>query len=180
MIKKIFPQLILLALFILLLLSGCIVVKHVLQLPFRASNDALHQNDAFIDLDFLIPAGTYINEQMTIGEVLEIRMSKKASPFEKMLHAFSQLITPKYRYMADLLLFLFWAFIYMTFLRVFTFMGYGRAIRVSLVLGGLSYYFLPDFSPGRFDDIIFICIALLIIIIRVYIRKKKKRKIFAS
>jgi hypothetical protein len=97
-----------------------------------------------------------------------------------MLHAFSQLITPKYRYMADLLLFLFWAFIYMTFLRVFTFMGYGRAIRVSLVLGGLSYYFLPDFSPGRFDDIIFICIALLIIILRVYIRKKKKRKIFAS
>ena len=113
--KKFIPQIVLLALFLILFLSGCIIVKHILQLPFRATNDALHQNEAFINLDFLIPAGTHIDDQMTISEVLKIRVDKKASPFERMLHALSQLITPKYRYLANLLLFCFWSFLFMTF-----------------------------------------------------------------
>ncbi|MBN1849278.1 MAG: hypothetical protein JW932_11910 [Deltaproteobacteria bacterium] len=178
--KKWYQQIILLALFIIFLLSGCLMVKYALNLPFRATNDALHKNDAFINLDFLIPSCTHINEQMTIREVLEIRVGQKATPFEKMLLAFSQLFPSKYRYLADLFLFFFWSFVFMTFIRVFTFMGYGRAIRVSLLLGGISYYFMPDFSVGRFDDIVFIILPILIIVLRAYLRQKKKRKIFVS
>ena len=178
--KKIIPQIILLALFIAFFLSGCITVKHVLHLPFRATNDALHENDALVNLDFLIPAGTYIDEQMTIGEVLKIRMNQRTSPFEKMLQAVSQLISPKYRILANLFLFCFWSFLFMIFLRVFSFMGYGRAIRVSLVLGGIMYYFMPDLSSGRIDDLAFLGIALLIVLLRIYIRQRKKRKIFTS
>jgi hypothetical protein len=178
--KKIAPQIVLLALFVIFLLSGVIVVKHFLGLPFRATNDALHQNDSLIVLDFLIPAGMHIDQYMTIAEVLKIRVTKKTSPFEKTLHSVSQLISPKYRYLADLLLFFFWSFVFMTFLRIFTFMGYGRALRVSLMMGGVSYYFMPDFSPGRIDDVIFLVIALFIILLRMYSRKKKKKKIFSS
>ena len=178
--KKFIPQLVLLSIFLILFLSGCIIVKHVLQLPFRATNDALHENEAFINLDFLIPAGTHINEQMTIGQVMKIRLDKKTSPFEKMLHSLSQLISPQYRYLANVLLFCFWSFLFMTFLRVFTFMGYGRSIRLSFVIGAFVYYFMPDFSPGSYDDIFFILVALSIIGIRVYIRRKKRRRIFKS
>ena len=64
----------------------------------------------------------------------------------------------------------------MTFLRVFTFMGYGRALRGSLLLGGLTYYFMPDFLPGKVDDMFFIGSPLVIILLRVYIRRRKKRK----
>ncbi len=178
--KKIVPQIVLLALFMALLLSGCIIVKHILHLPFRATNDALHENDALVNLDFLIPAGTHIDKQMTIGEVLNIRLNQKASPFEKMLHAISQLISPKYRHLANLLLFCFWSFLFMTFLRIFSFMGYGRAMRVSLVLGGITYFFMPDLSPGRLDDLFFLGVALLIVILRIYLRQRKKRRIFTS
>jgi hypothetical protein len=65
----------------------------------------------------------------------------------------------------------------MTFFRVFTFMGYGRSLRGSLFLGGVTYYFMPDFSPGRADDIFFLAVPLLIILLRKYIlRRKEKRK----
>lgn len=178
--KKIVPQILLLALFMAFLLSGCIVVKHILHLPFRVTNDTLHENDTLVNLDFLIPAGTHIDEQMTIGEVLKIRMHQKASPFEKMLHAVSQLISAKYRYLANLFLFCFWSFLFMTFLRVFSFMGYGRAMRVSLILGGITYYFMPDLSAGRIDDLGILGIVLLIIILRIYLRQRKKRRIFTS
>jgi len=64
----------------------------------------------------------------------------------------------------------------MTFFRVFTFMGYGRALRGSLLLGGVTYYFMPDFSPGRSDDIAFIGLSLLIILLPKYILRWKKRR----
>ena len=53
-------------------------------------------------------------------------------------------------------------------------MGYGRAFRGSLFLGGCAYYFMPDFSPGKGDDIFFVGVALLIIIIRAYLHHRKK------
>jgi membrane protein DedA with SNARE-associated domain len=67
----------------------------------------------------------------------------------------------------------------MTFFRIFTFMGYSRALRASLMLGGITYYFMPDFSPGKGDDILFIVVPLLIIALRIYLiwRKERRRKI---
>ena len=74
------------------------------------------------------------------------------------------------------IVFLFWAFLFMTFFRVFTFMGYGRALRGSLLLGGLVYFFMPDFSPEKIDDTVFIGIPLSIIILRAYISRRKKKR----
>ncbi|MBW2064356.1 MAG: hypothetical protein JRJ03_05425, partial [Deltaproteobacteria bacterium] len=154
---------------------GFLAVRHVLQLPFRATNDALHKRDSAFTLDFLIPSGTYIDEKMTIGQVARIRFKKESSFYEKVLMALSEQIPQKYRYTADLFLFLFWCFLFMTFFRVFTFMGYARTLRTSLLFGALSYYFMPDFTPGKNDDAIFIGFALLIIVLRFILKKRRKK-----
>ena len=165
---------------LILLASFCIIgfllVKHILQLPFGQTNDALHKKGSAITLDLLIPSGTYIDDTMTIGEVVKIRTKKETSFYETLLKSIADLIPARYRYVADFIVFLFWAFLFMTFFRVFTFMGYGRALRGSLLLGGLVYFFMPDFSPEKIDDTVFIGIPLSIIILRAYISRRKKKR----
>jgi len=151
-------------------------VQHILQLPFRPTNDALHREGAAVTLDFLIPGGTYLDEKVTIGEVIKIRLKKTSGPFKKVLQPLSELIPPRYRYLGDILLFFFWTLSFLTLFRVFTFMGYGRALRASLFLGGVTYYFMPDFSPGSGEDILFIGVPLLIILFRFYLVRRKRAK----
>ena len=172
-------QLLLLLLLTSLCLGGYLTARHLLKLPFRPTNDTLHQRGSAFTLDFLIPAGTYLDEKITIEEVIKIRFKKEGSFFEKVLRAIAGLIPPRYRLGADLLLFCFWSFCFMTLIRIFTFMGYGRSLRASLLLGGITYYFMPDFSPGKGDDILFIVVPLLIIALRIYLlwRKERRRKI---
>ena len=180
MSKRAVLQILLLLFVVLFSLSGYLLIRHLLQLPFRATNDTLHETKAPITLDFLIPAQTYLDEKITIGEVIRIRFKRESSTYETFLRTLSDLIPRKYRYIADLVLFLFWSFLFMTFLRVFTFVGYGRAFRVSLVLGGITYYFMPDLSPGRIDDVILVGIPVLIVILRGYAHRRKKGKITMS
>jgi hypothetical protein len=172
-------QLLLLLLLTSLCLGGYLYARHILKLPFRPTNNALHQRDSEFTLDFLIPAGTYLDERITIGEVIQTRLKKEKSIYERVIRAISNLIPPRCRLVADLLLFCFWSFCFMTFFRIFTFMGYSRALRASLMLGGITYYFMPDFSPGKGDDILFIVVPLLIIALRIYLiwRKERRRKI---
>ncbi|MBW1997897.1 MAG: hypothetical protein JRJ29_08015 [Deltaproteobacteria bacterium] len=172
--KKTIAQALLLLLLVSILGGSFLAVRHFLQLPFRATNDALHKKGSAFTLDFLIPSGTHIDEKMTIGQVIRIRFKKESSFYERVLRALSEQIPQRYRYTADLFLFLFWCFLFMTFLRVFTFMGYARTLRTSLLLGGLTYYFMPDFTPGKKDDALFIGFALLIIVIRFILRRRRK------
>jgi hypothetical protein len=88
----------------------------------------------------------------------------------------SPLIPPRYRLVADLLLFCTWVFAFMALIRVFTFMGYAGSIRASLMLGGITYLNMPDFSPGRLEDAAFLGIPLLIIALRMYLLSRKKRR----
>ncbi len=159
-----------------LCLGGYLIARHTLKLPFRPTNDALHQKGSEFTLDFLIPAGTYLDERITIGEVIQIRFKKEKSIYERVIRALSDLIPPRYRLFADLLLFCFWFFCFMALSRVFTFMGYGRSLRASLLLGGITYYFMPDFSPGRLDDVVFLGVPLLIIALRIYLLRRKERR----
>ena len=177
--KKALFQVILISFFISLCLGGFLLAKHILQLPFRPANDALHKKGAAMTLDFLIPGGTYLDDRTTIGEVIKIRLKKTGSPFEKALQSLSDLIPPRYRYLGDILLFFFWTLSFLTLFRVFTFMGYGRALRASLFLGGVTYYFMPDLSPGSGEDILFVGFPLLIIFFRFHLvrRKRKKKKV---
>jgi len=173
-VRKAISQIILL----LVLAAICLVVfligEHILKLPFRSANDALHRKNAPFTLDFLIPGGTYIDEKTTIGDVIKIRAQKETSLYEAVVRSAAGLVPPRYRYAANLILFLFWTFLFMSFLRVFTFMGYGRALRASLLFAGLVYFFLPDFSPGKIDDAIFVASPFLIIILRGYVSRRSK------
>ncbi len=160
-------------------LSGFLLGRHLLRLPFRSTNDALHKRESAFNLDFLIPSGVHLDDKITIGEVIKTRISKGKPFYERVLRAFFDLIPSQYRHLADLFLFFFWVFCFMTFLRVFTFMGYARTLRGSLFIGGLTYYFMPDFSPGKGDDLFFIGFPLLIIFLRTYmVRRKKRRRLF--
>ncbi|MGD2029520.1 MAG: hypothetical protein PVG86_06225 [Desulfobacterales bacterium] len=180
--KRSIYQSILLLLLALLCVTGFLLVRHILQLPFRQTNDALHKTKSAFSLDFLIPSGTHIDDKITIGEIIRIRTKKETSFYETLLKSIADLIPVRYRRVADLTVFLFWTFLFMTFFRVFTFMGYGKALRGSLLLGGLVYFFMPDFSPGKIDDTAFVGVPMSIIIFRAYnsLRKKKRDRIEES
>jgi len=170
-------QIIILLLVACVCLSGFLISRHILHLPFRSTNDTLHKKKSAFTLDFLIPSGTHLDETITIGEVIKIRFTKEKTPYEKVLRAFFDLIPHRYRFLANLFLFLFWFLCFMTLFRVFTFMGYGRSFRVSLFFGGINYYFMPDFSPGKGDDILFIGLSLIIILLRAYINRRKEKEV---
>jgi hypothetical protein len=168
-------QIFLLVLLAFLCLSAFLVGRHILDLPFRSTNDTLHEKDSFLKLDFMIPAGVHIDEKMKVGDVLKMRFRQEGSFYEKGLETLAGLVPPRYRYLSDLMVFMFWVFCFMTVMRVFTFVGYGRALRVSLLLGGLTYYFMPDFSPGKLDDWVAVLFPLGIISFRFILRRKKRR-----
>jgi hypothetical protein len=174
--KKTIPQILLLAILISVLFGGYRVVTQVLSLPFRPTNDTLHEERSPVNLDFLIPAGVHIDDKMTIREVMEIRFHRSTGWYESLLGRVSGMVPREYRYAGDAILFLFWTFLFLMFLRVFTFLGYGRALRVSLLLGGCTYYFMPDFSPGKIDDGIFLGMAILLIVVRIVLSSRKKRR----
>lgn len=179
-VQRFILQVTLLLALALLILAGTLLVRHVLNLPFRATNDALHARDSSFTLDFLIPGGTYVDESMPIGEVIRLRLHQKASPMEKLVRTISERIPASYRFLGDVLLWVFWSLCFMLFFRVFTFMAYGRAFRASLLFGAITYWFFPDFSAGRSDDSLFLGLAVLLIALRLYTVRKKSRKVFVS
>lgn len=180
MTKKWIFQLILLLSLASLCAAGFLLGRHVLQLPFNATNDALNKEEASFTLNFLIPGGIYLDDKATIGDVVRIKLKQAGGPFDSFLRVISDQIPARYRYVANILLFFFWTLCFLSFFRIFTFMGYGRALRISLLLGGIVYYFVPDLSPGWSDDLIFVLFTVLIILIRFYLvqRSRLKQKIF--
>ena len=163
-----------------ILVVAVLFARHLLDLPFRDTNDALHREGAAMTLDFLLPGGTYVKEDATIGDVIDMKLKESGGPVEKALQPIVGLIPEKYRYLADVFLFLFWTLLFLTLFRVFTFMGYGRALRTSLLLGGVTYYFMPDLSPGSWEDAAFVGFPVLVILARFYLVRKKrvKQKVF--
>ena len=152
--------------------AAYIFVVRLSELPFRALNDELHRRRCPVTLDLLIPAGVHIHENMTVGEVARIRMRAEGGLIEKTLSHMSGLIPAGYRMAADVFLFAFWSFLFMVFIRVFTFAGYGRSIRISLMAGGITYYFMPDFSPGYGDDLLFLAFPFLVISCTYLVRRR--------
>ncbi len=175
-VRKGLLQLFLILAFLSLCWGGFSLVKSALDLPFRATNDALHKEGSVITLDSLIPGGTYIDEKTTIGQVVRIRFSNRSSGLQRVMDALLKQVPPQYRFAGNVALFLFWTLCYLTFLRVFTFLGYGRALRASLLFAGFTYYFMPDPMTGSLDDLFFLSVPILIIAIRFYLVRRKRRK----
>jgi len=173
--KTVASQITLLLLLLSLSITAVVLVRHALQLPFALTNENLHKKGSAFTLDRLIPAGFYIERTKTIQDVIAVRLRQETSALRAALQSIADLIPFRYRLIADLILFCFWTFLWMIFFRVFTFMGYGRALRTSLLMGGIMYYFIPDFSPGKNDDAVFLGIPSLIILIRGYLYRKSKQ-----
>jgi hypothetical protein len=173
--KTVVAQITLLILFFSLSITAVVLVRDALQLPFALTNDNLHKKGSAFTLDRLIPAGFYIEGTMTIQDVIAIRLRQETSALRAALQSIADLIPLRYRLIADLVQFCFWTFLWMIFFRVFTFMGYGRALRTSLLLAGIMYYFMPDFSPGKKEDAVFLGIPILIILIRGYLYRKNRQ-----
>jgi hypothetical protein len=173
--KKTAAQITLLLLLFSFCITAVVLVRHAIQLPFALTNDNLHKKGSAFTLDRLIPAGFYIEGTMTIQDVIAIRLRQETSALMAALQSIADLIPLRYRLFADFIQFCFWTFLWMTFFRVFTFMGYGRAMRTSLLMGGIMYYFMPDFSPGKMDDAVFLGIPILIILIRAYLSRNNRQ-----
>jgi hypothetical protein len=133
------------------------LISHkILSMEFRAANDALHRQEAPITLDFLIPGGTYVDAKMTIGEVVKIRIQKPKKKFNSFLRKFSESIPAKYLLLGTMTLYLFWTFLFLVFLRIFTWISYSLALSISFFAGSLVYFFMPDLMFGRIDDVVFL------------------------
>ena len=134
--------------------------QKVVSLPFRATNDYLHQRNAPVTLDFLIPGGTYIDEKMTIREVARIRFAQPQDRVEQAVRHLSEMVPLKYRLVAGAVLYLFSVLLFLAFLRVFTWARYTTALAASFFLGALVYFFMPDLVVGRWDDVGFLASSL--------------------
>jgi hypothetical protein len=171
------------SLLFLLLGAGTIyLISHkILSMEFRAANDALHRQDAPITLDFLIPGGTYVDEKMTIGEVIKLRLQKPKGKFDGFLRKLSESIPRKYLLLGTMILYLFWTFIFLVFLRIFTWLGYSVALSISFFAGSLVYFFMPDLMLGRIDDVVFLFWALAFAAAgRWYAKRKSLKKLWST
>ncbi len=137
-----------------------IIGQKVFSMPFRATNDALHKQEAPITLDFLIPGGTHIDDKMTIGQVIRIRFEKPKGRMNNFIKEISRQIPFKYRFLGTLALYLFWTFLFLIFFRIFTWMRYVLALSISFFAGSLVYFFMPDLVLGKIDDVSFLGWAL--------------------
>jgi len=153
-----------------------LITHKILSMEFRAANDALHQQEAPITLDFLIPGGTYVDEKMTIGEVIKVRLQKPKGRFDSFLRKFSKSIPRKYLLLATMILYIFWTFIFLVFFRIFTWIGYRVALSISFLAGSLVYFFMPDLMLGRIDDGVFLCWAVAFAVAGRWYSKRSRTK----
>jgi hypothetical protein len=152
---------------IFIFVSGCYVVsKQLLALPFRETNDLLHQQNAAFTLDFLIPGGTYIDEKMSIEEVIRLRFRTPSNKIDRVIEKISQAIPAKYRILGTGMLYLFWVMVSLSFFRIVTWMRYATALSAAFLAGAFMYYFMPDLMAGKMDDAAFagwaVCFATLL------------------
>jgi hypothetical protein len=146
--------------------------RKILSLPFRQTNDLLHKNDFPLTLDFLIPAGFYIDEKITVKEVLYRRLHKPGQKAHLFLSKVAESIPVKYRITATTVFYLFWTLLFLVFFRIFTWMRYSTALILSFLLGAVVYFFMPDFIMGKIDDGVFLAWGMTLFGLR-WLKKRK-------
>jgi hypothetical protein len=148
--------------------------RKVGSLPFRAINDTLHREESPVTLDFLIPGGIYIDESMTIREVVDLRFGKPKNRLNLFVQKVSDIIPTKYLVLSSTILYVFWSFLFLIFFRTFTWMRYSTALCISFLLGALVYLFMPDMILGKKDDSVFLFWSIVILgIARWRFRRKR-------
>jgi hypothetical protein len=168
-------------LFLVIGVGTVYLISHkILSMKFRAANDTLHKQEAPITLDFLIPGGTYVDEKMTIGEVVKISLQKPEKKLDSFLRRFSEIIPHKYLILGTIILYLFWTFIFLVFFRIFTWIGYSVALSISFFAGSLVYFFMPDLMFGRTDDVVFLGWAVAFAVAcRWYSKRRRLKQLYS-
>ena len=156
--------------------SAYFLISKGLALPFRQTNDMLHQMDSPVTLDFLIPAGFHIDQKVTIGEVIQQRFHKPGNRLTLALAKISESVPAKYRYTGTVILYFFWTLLFLVFCRLFTWMAYASALRMSFLFGAIVYFFMPDLIVGKVDDGIFLIWAVALMVIAQGLRRRKTGK----
>jgi hypothetical protein len=146
--------------------------RKILSLPFRQTNDVLHENDFPVTLDFLIPAGFYIDEKISVKEVLYHRLHKPGQKTHLFLSKVAESIPVTYRITATTVFYFFWTLLFLVFFRIFTWMRYATALMFSFFFGGAVYFFMPDFVMGKIDDSVFLAWALSLLGLRWWTKRK--------
>lgn len=149
--------------------------RKILYLPFRQTNDLLHEQNFPLNLDFLIPAGLYIDETTTVKEILHHRLHKPSNKFHLFWSNVSERIPVKYRAAAAAMWYLFWTLLFLVFFRIFTWMRYTTAVFISFLFGATVYFFMPDFMIGKIDDSLFLGWALTLLGLRWWTKRKKAK-----
>lgn len=157
---KILLSVISLLCFIIASAAVYLTLQKILSMPFRSTNDALHKQGAPITLDSFIPAGTHIDEKMTIGQVVRMRFERPRGRFNHFIQMVSESIPLKYRFWGAMILYLFWTLLFLIFFRIFTWIRYIVALSISFFAGSVVYFFMPDFILGRVDDVVFLAWAI--------------------
>lgn len=162
--------------FIIVLGTVYLTFQKIFSMPFRSTNDALHKQGAPITLDSLIPAGTHIDEKITIGQVVRMRFDKPRGRFNHIIQRVSKSIPLKYLFLGTMVLYLFWTFLFLIFFRIFTWIRYIVALSISFFAGALVYFFMPDFILGRVDDVVFLGWAITFSVASWWLLKRRKPK----
>ena len=162
--------------FLIILGTVYFTCQKIFSMPFRSTNDALHQEGAPITLDSLIPGGIHIDEKMTIGQVVRMRFEKPRGRFNRFIQRISKSIPLKYRFLGAMVLYVFWTFLFLVFFRIFTWIRYIVALGISFLAGALVYFFMPDFILGKVDDVVFLGWAITFAVAGWWFSKQKKFK----
>lgn len=173
---KIFLSVVSLLCLAILLGTVYLTLQKIFSMPFRATNDSLHKQEAPITLDSLIPAGIYLDEKITIGQVIRMRFEKPRGRFNRFIQRVSKSIPWKYRLWGTMVLYLFWTFLFLIFFRIFTWIRYIVALGISFFAGALVYFFMPDLMLGRVDDVVFLGWAITFAVAGWWFSKGRKTK----
>jgi hypothetical protein len=150
--------------------------RKILSLPFRQTNDLLHENGFPVTLDILIPAGFYIDEKITVKDVLYHRLNKPGQKAQLFLSKVVESIPVQYRITATTVFYLFWTLLFLVFFRIFTWMRYTTALTLSFLFGAVVYFFMPDFLLGKIDDGVFLAWALTLFGLRWWMKRKSIKR----
>jgi hypothetical protein len=104
--------------------------------------------------------------------VVRHRFQKPKGTITTLLTKISETVPARYRYVATTLLYFFWTFLFLVFFRIFTWMGYALALRISFLCGAMVYLFVPDLVVGWLDDAVFVAWPIVLFVTANRLRKR--------
>lgn len=164
------------ALVIIATLAG---ITHVgLNLNFKKTHDFLAKHDLGWITETIYPHPKLVGPEFTIGQVISERWKTRLTWLEQAAVKVDEMIGLRMQIILRVVFWLWLCFVFMTFFRVFTFMGYTRSLRTALFMGALFYAMLPNPTRTTWDEYTFLSIGAGIILLRfIWVRSRRRKKL---